>query len=61
MRKAQKLRRQLGGSGALEGPFPEKPPAMHEKRYLQIKKIALSAEEEWFRRSAYLFRALERD
>jgi hypothetical protein len=61
MRKAQKLRRQLDGSGALEEPFPEKPPAMHEKRYLQIKKIALSAEEEWFRRSAYLFRALERD
>jgi hypothetical protein len=61
MRKAQKLRRQLGGSDSLSEPFPEKPRAMHEKRYSRIKKIALSAEDEWFRRSAYLFRALERE
>lgn len=61
MRKAQKLRRQLGGSDLLSEPFPEKPRAMHEERYLRIKKMALSAEDEWLRGSAYLIRSLERE
>jgi hypothetical protein len=55
MRKAQKLRRQLGGSGSLWKPFPEKPPTMQWKRYERVKEMARKAEEEWRRRSEFLF------
>jgi hypothetical protein len=55
MRKAQKLRRQLGGSGSLWEPFPEKPLMMHWERYERVKETAKKVEEEWRRRSAYLF------
>src|SRR5450631_3394674 len=54
MRKAQKLRRQLGGSGSLWKPFPEKPPVMQWRRYERVKELAMNAEEEWRRRSQYL-------
>ena len=47
MRKAQKLRRQLGGSGSLYKPFPEKPRTMQWKRYERVKEMARKTEEEW--------------
>ena len=34
------------------------PRAMHEKRYQRMKQVALTAEEEWRRRSEYLLAAL---
>jgi hypothetical protein len=55
MRKAQKLRRQLGGSGSLWKPFPEKPRTMQWKRYERVKEMARKTEEEWRRRSEFLF------
>jgi len=58
MRKAQKIRRQLGGSGSLQESFPDRPRAMHEKRYQRMKQLALTAEEEWRRRSEYLLAGL---
>ena len=61
LRKAEKLRRKLGGNGSLSEPFPEKPRAMREERYSRIKKLALSAEAEWLRRSAYLFHWVDRE
>ena len=58
MRKAQKIRRQLGGSGSLQESFPDRPRAMHVKRYQRMKQLALTAEEEWRRRSEYLLAGL---
>jgi hypothetical protein len=55
MRKAQKLRRQLGGSGLLWEPFPQKPPAMQWRRYERIKELAIDAEKEWRLLSEFLF------
>jgi len=55
MRKAQKLRRQLGGNGSLWKRFPEKPPTMQWKRSQRVKEMARKAEEEWRRLSAFLF------
>ena len=55
MRKAQKLRRQLGGSGSLWKPFPEKPSTMQWKKYERVKEMARKAEEEWRRLSEVLF------
>jgi len=50
MRKAQKIRRQLGGSELLLEPFPDKPQAMRLRRYLRLRETAERIEEEWFRR-----------
>jgi hypothetical protein len=61
MRKAQKIRRQLGGSGSLDERFPDKPRTMRWKRYLRTREMGVQTEEEWLRRSAYLFRWLERE
>jgi hypothetical protein len=61
MRKAEKIRRQLGGSGSLDDPFPDKPRYMQWKRYLRTREIGVQTEEEWLRRSAYLFRLIERE
>jgi hypothetical protein len=47
MRKAQKLRRQLGGSGSLFKPFPDKPSTMQWKKYERLKEMARKAEEGW--------------
>jgi hypothetical protein len=61
MRKAEKIRRQLGGSGSLDEPFPYKPRYMPWKKYLRAREIGVQTEKEWLRRSAYLFRLIERE
>jgi hypothetical protein len=55
MRKAQKLRRKLGGSGSLWKPFPEKPRTMQWNRYERVKEMARKPEEEWAGRLRSLF------
>jgi hypothetical protein len=60
-RKLEKIRRQLGGSGSLDEPFPDKPRTMQWKRYLRIWETAVQVEEELLRRSAFLFRWFERE
>ncbi len=59
LRKAERIRRRLGGSSSLDAPFPDKPRTMRWVRYLRLREAAQRAEEEWLRRSAYLFRGLE--
>lgn len=44
LRKAQKIRRQLGGHPGLVYPFPEKPKGMHWKTYYRLKFEAEKAE-----------------
>jgi hypothetical protein len=61
MRKAEKIRSRLGGSPSVWIPFPDKPRTMRWSRYLRLRETAERAEEEWLRRSAYLFRALGSD
>jgi hypothetical protein len=56
MRKAQKIRRRLGGSGSLDEPFPDKPASMHWRKYLRIQEMGMNAEKEWLRRTEHLFR-----
>lgn len=40
MRKAQKIRERLGGSGSMAEPFPPKPKGMHWKTYFRLKNQA---------------------
>jgi hypothetical protein len=58
MRKAEKIRQQLGGSGSLQESFPDKPPTMQWRRYERLKAMAIKAEQEWWRRSEFLTRSL---
>jgi len=44
MRKAQKIRRRLGGSLALESPFPDKPKGMHWNTYRRLLREIEEAE-----------------
>jgi len=39
-RRASKIRRKLGGSGALPPPFPEKPKGMHLRTYQRLRQRA---------------------
>lgn len=59
LRKAEEIRRQLGGSGSLDESFPDRPSNMREKKYQRIKMLATCAEEKWRRRSEYLLRWFE--
>jgi hypothetical protein len=59
MLKAQKIRRQLGGSGSLEESFPPKPVFMHWRKYLRIQEMGMNAEKDWSERSEYLFRPIK--
>jgi hypothetical protein len=61
MLKAQKIRRQLGGTGSLEEPFPSKPVSMHWRKYLRLQEKGINAEKEWLDRSEYLFKLIERE
>lgn len=61
MLKAQKIRRQLGGTGSLEEPFPSKPVSMHWRKYLRLQEKGINAEKEWLDRSEYLFKLIKRE
>jgi hypothetical protein len=41
-----KIRRRLGGSADVFGPFPEKPRGMHQRTYLRLRARAEAAEAE---------------
>jgi|SRR5579862_1036368 len=45
MHRAQSIRMQLGGSGSLRDPFPDKPKGMHFRTYLQLFSKAMSHEQ----------------
>ena len=44
MRKAQKIRRRLGGSPTLGDPFPDKPKGMHWNTYRRLLREIEEAE-----------------
>ena len=57
VRKAQKIRRALGGSGGLDEPFPPKPRGMHWKTYRDLEWEARVAEHDSWIALAQRFRA----
>ena len=50
LRKSQRIRIRLGGSGDPFGPFPERPRGMHQRTYLRLREQAETAETITFRR-----------
>lgn len=59
MRKAQKIRRRLGGSPALGDPFPDKPKGMHWNTYRRLLREIEEAEYESWIAAAERFKLLE--
>jgi hypothetical protein len=48
LRRAQALRRRLGGSANLLAPFPAKPPRMHWRTYQALRSRAIACEAMFF-------------
>lgn len=61
MRKAQKIRRKLGGSASLAEPFPDKPKWMHWETYDELRWEAHKAEHESLIAAVERFKRLEKE